>query len=98
MTVTEEMVKQMMLDCPEQNFTLYLPLRIAEVQETFAKIQSVRRRRDEERRRHQDATDRLDTEAVQIQAGCKHYASIYHGDPAGGSDSHHECPICGKVT
>ena len=32
-----------------------------------------------------------------VQDSCGHYATTYHGDPSGGSDSHDTCDICGKI-
>ena len=31
-----------------------------------------------------------------VQSNCPHWDQTYHGDPAGGSDSHTICNICGK--
>lgn len=31
-----------------------------------------------------------------LQAGCPHWTSTYHPDPAGGRDSWYECDFCGK--
>ena len=51
--------------------------------------------RDEEER-HKTARNTLNAELKAIQVKCRHLASTYYGDPAGGSDSWTQCNYCEK--
>lgn len=46
--------------------------------------------------RHRDAMKALGAELKRIREGCSHPEWVYHADPAGGSDSFHECSVCGE--
>lgn len=50
---------------------------------------------EEEEERHEAALEALDSELRGIRERCGHESKTYHGDPSGGSDSHHSCNICG---
>lgn len=50
----------------------------------------------EEMKRHKGNLKTLGDQLAEVQKKCKHYLQAYHPDPAGGSDSHHSCPTCGK--
>lgn len=51
--------------------------------------------RDEEGR-HCQVMNNLKEDKTILQEKCLHWMQTYHGDPAGGSDSYHECQVCGK--
>lgn len=46
--------------------------------------------------RHKRKIARLNAKMAEMRTKCQHKKCTYHGDPAGGSDSYHECDDCGK--
>jgi len=59
---------------------------------SLERIQSLER---EAKSNHAKIMAKLGAQRVEIQGGCLHYATTYHGDASGGSDSHTTCDICG---
>lgn len=50
-----------------------------------------------EREKLVDAIKEVDVKILYTQKRCEHYATIYHPDPSGNSDSYYECDICGAT-
>jgi len=54
----------------------------------------------DERRFRQELSAQLkviEDQKENVRSTCGHYDTTYHGDPAGGSDSHTSCNDCGKT-
>lgn len=69
----------------------------------LARLQALRETLREKRRDRQMACERHKAEMAELEAAeraiqsqCPHYETTYHADPAGGSDSHTVCNLCGK--
>lgn len=62
-------------------------------------IDRARRRIDKdeanERARHEKALGEIRNRRLLLEKQCPHPDPEFYADPAGGSDSHHSCAICG---
>jgi hypothetical protein len=74
------------------------------IEEEWAKAEKVgdaiialRRRREDEARRHAAAVKEIEAAVADCQRVCVHDHTTFHGDPAGGSDSHTTCDLCGAI-
>ena len=64
-----------------------------EIKQKIAKLQ---KRKQEEQNIYHKTIKAIDIEIGTLQIECPHWETQFYNDPAGGSDSHTECLICGK--
>ncbi len=67
-----------------------------EIEKTQRRLLSYQENVRAEERRRVTADQTLRSTLAEIQSKCPHLETTFYGDPAGGSDSHTSCDLCGK--
>lgn len=69
----------------------------ADVQKVRMRLNIVYANMQDEIARHSEAMKAHRLNEQVVRADCPHWHRVYHGDPAGGSDSYSECDVCGET-
>lgn len=101
MTPTKQLIGALLKKSPHGvvlNIPEYLERELARVDKIERGIRVAKERKRIAKLEYDKLCEQENKAIVAIQECCKHEETLYFGDPAGGSDSHHECQICGKIS
>jgi len=93
----QETIARLVRECPDDDDLAKLLHEQLELEKSIRKRRyEIRSQEEQVRKQHEEAMKTLRDQWRLLWENCPHHETTYHPDPAGGSDSHMACNLCGK--